>query len=75
MLPATWISRLPETAGDKLAKRKFKSLYFHLNIAELRTEHQYSSANMIVTTRLARSCLRSAFSDDRCCPFCIGRGG
>src|SRR6201993_1114527 len=35
------ISRLPETQGDKPAKRKFKSYpigYFHLDIAELRTE-------------------------------------
>ena len=35
------ISRLPETEGDKPAKRKFKSYsigYFHLDIAEVRTE-------------------------------------
>jgi len=35
------ISRLPETVGDKPAKRKFKSYpigYFHLDIAEVRTE-------------------------------------
>jgi hypothetical protein len=35
------ISRLPETQGNKTAKRKFKSYaigYFHLDIAEVRTE-------------------------------------
>jgi len=35
------ISRLPETRGDKPAKRKFKSYpigYFHLDIAQVRTE-------------------------------------
>ena len=35
------ISRLPETEGDKPAKQKFKSYpigYFHLDIAEVRTE-------------------------------------
>jgi hypothetical protein len=35
------INRLPETHGDKPAKRKFKSYpigYFHLDIAEVRTE-------------------------------------
>jgi hypothetical protein len=35
------ISRLPETQGNKPAKRKFKSYaigYFHLDIAEVRTE-------------------------------------
>ena len=35
------ISRLPETQGDKPAKRKFKSYpigYFHVDIAEVRTE-------------------------------------
>jgi hypothetical protein len=35
------ISRLPETQGDKSAKRKFKSYpigYFHVDIAEVRTE-------------------------------------
>jgi transposase-like protein len=35
------ISRLPETEGDKPAKKKFKSYpigYFHLDIAEVRTE-------------------------------------
>src|SRR5512143_2760610 len=35
------ISRLPETEGDKPVKRKFKSYpigYFHLDIAEVRTE-------------------------------------
>src|ERR1700745_4270279 len=35
------ISRLPETQGDKPAKRKFKSYpigYFHHDIAEVRTE-------------------------------------
>jgi IS30 family transposase len=35
------ISRLPETQGDKPAKRKFKSYpigYFHFDIAEVRTE-------------------------------------
>ena len=35
------ISRLPETQGDKPAKRKFKSYpigYFHVDIAEMRTE-------------------------------------
>lgn len=31
------ISRLPDTQGDKPAKKKFKS-YFHLDIAEVRTE-------------------------------------
>jgi transposase-like protein len=35
------ISRLPETQGDKPAKKKFKSYpigYFHIDIAEVRTE-------------------------------------
>jgi hypothetical protein len=35
------ISRLPDTEGDKPAKRKFKSYpigYFHIDIAEVRTE-------------------------------------
>jgi len=35
------ISRLPETAGDKPTKKRFKSYpigYFHLDIAEVRTE-------------------------------------
>jgi Integrase core domain len=35
------ISRLPDTQGDKPAKKKFKSYpigYFHLDIAEVRTE-------------------------------------
>lgn len=35
------ISRLPETEGDKPAKKKFKSYpigYFHIDIAEVRTE-------------------------------------
>ena len=35
------ISRLPETHGDKPAKKKFKSYpigYFHIDIAEVRTE-------------------------------------
>jgi transposase-like protein len=35
------VSRLPETQGDKPAKRKFKSYpigYFHVDIAEVRTE-------------------------------------
>src|ERR1700733_4430856 len=48
------ISRLPETQGDKPAKKKSKSYpigYFHIDIAEVRTEHQYSSANMMVITR------------------------
>jgi hypothetical protein len=36
------ISRLPETQGDKPARKKFKSYpigYFHIDIAEVRTEH------------------------------------
>jgi hypothetical protein len=36
-----WISRLPETLGDKPARKKFKSYpigYFHIDIAEVRTE-------------------------------------
>ena len=35
------ISRLPETQGDKPARKKFKSYpigYFHIDIAEVRTE-------------------------------------
>jgi transposase-like protein len=35
------ISRLPETRGDKPARKKFKSYpigYFHIDIAEVRTE-------------------------------------
>jgi len=46
------ISRLPETEGDKPSKRKFKAYpigYFHIDIAEVRTEEGSSICSSLST--------------------------
>ena len=66
------INRLPETQGDKPAKRKFKCYpigYFHLDIAEVRTEEGklYLFVAIDRTSKFAYVELHDAAVADRGC--------
>jgi hypothetical protein len=52
------ISRLPEIAGDKAAKKPFKRYrigHFHLDIAEVRTEERLKLATVNAVAEIRRS--------------------
>jgi hypothetical protein len=59
------ISRLPETEGDKPSKEKFKVYpigYFHIDIAEVRTEEGNLNLFVAIDRTSKFACAESRFS-------------